>query len=175
MKNLKNKIIDKARKIKLLLTDCDGVLTDAGIYYSANGEELKRFSFRDGMGVERLKNLCEVETIIITAETSKIVEKRAEKLKISEIYLGVKDKSFLLDRIIKDKKLEYSEIAYIGDDINDLEAMKKAGLSACPADAMSMIKNFSDYECEQMGGFGAFREFAEIIIYSKTRLKTKKK
>jgi 3-deoxy-D-manno-octulosonate 8-phosphate phosphatase (KDO 8-P phosphatase) len=160
-------IKQKAKKIKLLLTDNDGVLTDGGVYYGENGEEFKKFNIRDGMGVERLRNLVEVETGIITGELSPSVKKRAEKLKINELHLGVKDKSSLLLEIIIRKKLASDQIAFIGDDVNDLEIMKVVGLSACPADAISFAKNQADYVCENKGGNGAFREFAELIITSK--------
>ena len=157
-------ITEKASKIKLLLTDCDGVLTDGGVYYGENGEVLKRFDIRDGMGVERLKNLANVETGIITGEVSPSVKKRAEKLKITELHLGIKDKLTLLTDILERKNLQPHEVAYIGDDVNDLEIMQKIGLSACPADAMIFNKNIADYVCENKGGHGAFREFAELII-----------
>ncbi len=157
----------KALKIKLLLTDCDGVLTDGGVYYGETGEVLKKFNIRDGMGVERLKNLVGIETGIITGELSKSVKKRAAKLNISELHLGIKDKSTLLLEILLRKNLSSDQVAYIGDDVNDLEIMKTVGLSACPADAISYVKKQADYICESNGGQGAFREFAELIIQNK--------
>ncbi len=99
---LKSKIL----KVKLLLTDCDGVLTDTGVYYSDKGEELKRFSIRDGMGVERLRNLLQIETGIVTGELSGSVRKRAEKLKIQELHLGIKDKVAVLTEILNQTKLK---------------------------------------------------------------------
>jgi 3-deoxy-D-manno-octulosonate 8-phosphate phosphatase (KDO 8-P phosphatase) len=158
---------EKASKIKLLLTDCDGVLTDGGVYYGENGEMLKRFNIRDGMGVERLKNLANVETGIVTGEISPSVKMRAEKLKITELHLGIKDKLSLLASILERKNLQPDEVAYIGDDVNDLEIMQCIGLSACPADAMVFNRNIADYVCENKGGHGAFREFAELIIAAK--------
>ncbi len=160
-------IKEKASKIKLLLTDCDGVLTDGGVYYSGNGEEMKKFNIRDGMGVERLRNLANIETGIITGELSLSVKKRAEKLKISELHLGIKDKSSLLLEMLLKKNLSSEQIAYIGDDVNDLEIMKVVGLTACPSDAISFVKNLANYICENKGGDGAFREFAELIIQHK--------
>jgi 3-deoxy-D-manno-octulosonate 8-phosphate phosphatase (KDO 8-P phosphatase) len=155
---------EKARKIKLLLTDCDGVLTDGGVYYGENGEVLKKFNIRDGMGVERLRKLANIETGIITGETSPSVVKRAEKLKIEELHLGIKDKIVVLLQIIKDKNITAEQIAYIGDDVNDIEIMQKVGLTACPADGISFTKNIANYVCENKGGEGCFREFAELII-----------
>jgi 3-deoxy-D-manno-octulosonate 8-phosphate phosphatase (KDO 8-P phosphatase) len=155
---------ERAHKIKLLLTDCDGVLTDGGVYYSAGGEEMKRFSIRDGMGVTRLRKLVGVETGIITGENSDIVLRRAEKLRIKVYYPGIQDKGSQLKEILKNMDLNPDQIAYMGDDINDMEILKNVGLSACPADAMSFIISIADVVLKNKGGFGAFREFAEIII-----------
>ncbi len=161
---LSENLRSKAAKIKLLLTDCDGVLTDTGVYYSDAGEEFKRFSIRDGMGVARLRELAQVETGIITGEVSLAVKRRAEKLKITEVYLGVKSKMQMLETIQAVSQLASEQIAYIGDDVNDLEILAAVGLSACPRDAMSMVKRRVDYVCRAGGGHGAFREFAELII-----------
>src|SRR5258708_3246345 len=159
-----NRFKEKAAEIKLLLTDVDGVLTDNGVYYAEAGEVMKRFSIRDGMGVERLRKLCGVETGIITGERSPSVARRAEKLGIEELHLGVKDKLGKLSEILERTQLQWSEIAYIGDDVNDLEVLEKAGLSACPADAMESVCCIVNYVCENKGGYGAFREFAEWLI-----------
>ena len=160
----KGKLKEKTTQIKLLLTDVDGVLTDNGVYYSEAGEVMKRFSIRDGMGVERLRKLCGIETGIITGELSHSVTRRAEKLSIVELHLGVKDKLGKLSEILERTQLQLSEIAYIGDDVNDLEALEAAGISACPADAMDSVRDIVDYVCENKGGYGAFREFAEWLI-----------
>jgi 3-deoxy-D-manno-octulosonate 8-phosphate phosphatase (KDO 8-P phosphatase) len=162
-------IQQKAKKIKLLLTDNDGVLTDGGVYYGESGEILKKFNIRDGMGVERLRNFAACDVGIITGELSPSVAKRAEKLKITELHLGIKNKPAVLHEILSRKKLFAEEIAYIGDDVNDIEIMKLVGLSACPANAISFAKNQADYICENNGGDGAFRELAEIIIAAKTK------
>ncbi len=147
----------KIIKIKLVLTDCDGVLTDAGVFYSARGEEMKRFSIRDGMGVERLRNLVNIGTGIVTGEISGSLKKRAEKLKIQELHLGIKNKVLVLNEILKKKNLKAENIAFIGDDVNDLEIMKLVGLTACPSDAIDEVKNISDYICTSRGGYGAYR------------------
>ena len=160
----KSELAKKAAKIKLLLTDNDGVLTDTGVYYSIRGEELKRFSIRDGMGVERLRDLAKIPTGIITGEISGTIKKRAEKLQISELYIGVKEKHVLFSKILKKNKLQPENVAFIGDDMNDYELLKIVGLSAAPADAVENIRNIVDYVCTNKGGNGAFREFAELII-----------
>jgi 3-deoxy-D-manno-octulosonate 8-phosphate phosphatase (KDO 8-P phosphatase) len=161
-------LLAKARRVKLLLTDCDGVLTDAGVYYSDEGEQLKRFSVRDGMGVERLRTLVGIDVGIITGERSGSVVKRAEKLNISELHLGVKNKTAVLDDILCDYDLEPEDVAYIGDDTNDLGIMCHVGLSAAPVDAMPMVVTAVDYICPSKGGYGAFRDFAEFIIAAQT-------
>lgn len=154
----------RAAKIKFVLTDSDGVLTDTGVYYSSEGEVMKRFSIRDGMGVERLRNILGIETGIITGEKSGSVQKRAEKLEIKYIYLGVKNKKSLLPDILDELKLDRENIAFIGDDVNDLELLQEVGLTATPGDGTDFVKNIVHYICSSKGGYGAFREFAELII-----------
>ncbi len=161
-------VYEKAEPIALLLTDVDGVLTDGGVYYSARGEEMKRFSIRDGMGVERLRTLAQVEVGIITGERSGAVQQRAEKLQIAELHLGIKNKLALLAGICERWEIRPSQIAYIGDDSNDLALLQAVGLSAAPADALPFVRELADFRCTQPGGHGAFREFAEFIIAAKT-------
>jgi 3-deoxy-D-manno-octulosonate 8-phosphate phosphatase (KDO 8-P phosphatase) len=155
---------EKAAAIRLLLTDVDGVLTDNGVYYSESGEVMKRFSIRDGMGVERLRKLCGIETGIVTGETSPSVARRAEKLGIRELHLGVKDKLGRLGEIMASSGIGWAQIAYIGDDVNDLEVLERVGIAACPADAMGAVSGIVHYRCTTNGGHGAFREFAEWLI-----------
>lgn len=155
---------EKAGKIKLVLTDVDGVLTDNGVYYGETGEVLKRFSIRDGMGVERLRKICGIETGIITGELSPSVARRAEKLSITELHLGIKDKLGQVIRILEKRGIDWPEVAYIGDDVNDLEVMTRAGIAACPGDAMPAVMEIVHYRCMAKGGYGAFREVAEWLI-----------
>src|ERR1700730_12720015 len=154
MKNMLNK---KLAQIKLLLTDCDGVLTDGGVYYGESGEELKKLDIRDGMGVERLRNIAGVTTGIVTGELSPSVIKRAEKLKITELHLGAKDKPAVLKEILSRLNLQPEEVLFIGDYSNDLEVMKLVGLIACPEDAISLVREIADIVCESKGGMGCFR------------------
>jgi len=162
-----DEILNKARNIKLLISDNDGVLTDTGVYYSAAGEEFKKYSARDGMGVERLRNLCNIETFIITGEESPSLIKRAEKLKVTNLFLNIKNKLEIFNSLLLQMNLNKDEVAYIGDDLNDIEVIKSVGLSAAPKDAMEPIRNQVDYICSLPGGNGAFRELAELVIYSK--------
>lgn len=165
---MKEILQQKAVRIKLLITDCDGVLTDGGVYYGDQGEDQKKFNMRDGMGVSRLRNLADVEIAIITGEKSPSVVNRAQKLQIEELHLFAKDKVAVLNQLLSKYNLSAEEVAYIGDDYNDTEAMKLVGLSACPADAMPGIKAIADYTCQTKGGEGCFREFVELIIEAKT-------
>lgn len=155
---------EKAKQIQLLLTDCDGVLTDAGVYYNEFGESLKKFNLRDGMGVERLRKFAGTETGIISGENSAALHLRAEKLKITEVHAGIKDKAALLAGIMQKHNLQPEQIAFIGDDHNDLGIMQLVGFSACPADALPAVQQQVDYICKSKGGEGCFREFAELII-----------
>jgi 3-deoxy-D-manno-octulosonate 8-phosphate phosphatase (KDO 8-P phosphatase) len=157
----------RARRVKLVLTDCDGVLTDGGVYYSATGEELKRFDIRDGMGVERLRNLAGIETGIVTGENSPSVVQRAKKLGIAECHLGSKDKAATVLAILVRRKLSAGEVAYLGDDVNDLPAFAIVGLASCPGDAFEEVKAAANLVLEKPGGHGAFREFAEIILQAR--------
>jgi YrbI family 3-deoxy-D-manno-octulosonate 8-phosphate phosphatase len=158
----------KLAKIKWVLTDCDGVLTDGGVYYGEQGEYLKKFNIRDGMGVERLRTLVQVPTGIITGESSPSVVKRAEKLGITELNLGVKEKKGVVNRILKRYYLKTEELAYIGDDVNDLVVRSLVGLFFCPADALPQVKAEADVILTLDGGRGCFREMAEMIIKAKT-------
>lgn len=171
----KKQILKKASKIKFVITDVDGVLTDTGVYYSAKGEELKRYSIRDGMGVERLKKLLDIDTGIMTKETTEIVTSRAKKLNIEELYLGIQEKEKTFDEILEKKNLKAEEVAYIGDDTIDVEIMKKSGLSACPNDATKFAKEVADVIVENCGGNGAFRDLAELIIEAQQKGKKVKK
>ena len=155
---------ESAKKIKLLLTDVDGVLTDGGVYYGETGEVLKRFSIRDGMGVERLRKLCGIDTGIVTGELSPSVARRAEKLRITQLHLGIKDKLGRVEEILHAGGWNWEELAFIGDDVNDLDVLQRVGLSACPGDAMAAVSGIVHYRCVAYGGHGAFRELAEWII-----------
>jgi 3-deoxy-D-manno-octulosonate 8-phosphate phosphatase (KDO 8-P phosphatase) len=156
----------RARRLRLVLTDSDGVLTDNGVYYSAEGDALRRFSVRDGMGVERLR-LAGVATAIITREQSQAVARRAEKLRLPHVFLGVQDKAAHLAEVLRATGLTVSALAYIGDDVNDLGIMTviaAEGLTGFPGDAMPEVAAIGHYRCTAAGGHGAFRDFAEWIL-----------
>jgi len=166
--NTEVEITERLSKIKMLVMDVDGTLTDSSMYYSAAGEELKRFSTRDGMGITLLKK-AGILTAIITSENSPIASSRASKLKIDDVILGSHDKSNSFKELAAKFNLNLNQMAYIGDDINDEYVMKIAGFTACPNDSVSIIKNISDYICNANGGYGAVREFAEMILLAQKK------
>lgn len=154
---------ERARKVKMILMDVDGTLTDGTILVLPDGEELKSYNVKDGAGI-LLARLAGLKMGIITGKTSKSLEKRAEKLKILEVHQGVLDKKRVFEEILAKNKLNAEEVAYIGDDLGDLEVIKSAGLAAAVADAHPAIKKRSHFICTRPGGKGAVREFIEFIL-----------
>ena len=152
-------------KIKLFLTDVDGVLTDAGMYYSAEGDEMKKFNTKDGKGIELLRN-AGIKTGIITSENTQIVTNRAKKLNVDYLYQGaVSNKLDIVKEICKLENIGPENVAYIGDDINDYEALSHVGLKACPNDAVKKIKDIDGViKLSKNGGHGVVREFSELIL-----------
>ena len=160
------KIQNKIKKIEIILTDVDGVLTDGGRYYSEKGELLKKFHVRDGMGVNILLRNG-IKTIIVTKENSKITKKWAKDMNVTKVISGLIQKENELLKICKTFKVSPFQIAYIGDDVNDIGLLKKVGFSATTNDADNMIKRHVDHICSQDGGKGAFREISDMIIKEK--------
>ena len=150
-------------KIRMLAMDVDGTLTDGNIYIGNQGEVMKAFDVKDGYGIVNLsKN--DILPVIITGRKSQIVKKRAEELQIKELYQGVDNKLEKLKNVANTYGISSAEIAYIGDDFNDIECIEYCGLSACPSDAIKQIKNHVNYICQEQGGHGAVREFCDHII-----------
>lgn len=156
----------KLRGIKLLVLDVDGVLTDSGMYYSADGEQLKKFSTRDGQGISLLRE-AGVKCAIITSENSEIARRRAEKLNMDYIFIGRRDKLNALNEILNKEEMAVEEVAYIGDDIYDIPVLKQVGFSSVPGDGHDSAKAVAGYICEHKGGQGCVREVCDIIIKSK--------
>ena len=150
--------------IKLLVMDVDGTLTDGHIYIGADGEVMKAFHVRDGYGIAHLLPAQRITPVIITGRKSRIVEKRAEELKIAHLYQGVSDKLSQLKYVADEFHAGPDEIAYIGDDLNDLDCIRFCGRSACPADAVTAVREAVDYVCERAGGQGAVREFIDLLL-----------
>lgn len=158
----------KGMKIKYLVMDVDGTLTDGNIYISDNGELFKSFNVKDGYGIHDLITTKKVTPIIITGRKSAILEHRCRELGITKVYQGVRDKKTKLREILKAESNHYFNVAYIGDDLNDLECMKQikneGGQIGCPADASKEIIKIVDFVSEKNGGHGAVREFIDWII-----------
>jgi len=155
----------KSKNIKILLTDVDGVLTDGGMYYTSTGDAMKKFHTRDGMGVNLLRK-SGIPTIIVTKEKTKMVRSWAKKMNVSHIYDGILQKEKILKEICKKYSVTSSQIAYIGDDINDIELLKKVGFSVTPNDGILDAQNIVDYICKKKGGDGVLREVADIILHN---------
>jgi YrbI family 3-deoxy-D-manno-octulosonate 8-phosphate phosphatase len=149
-----------------LLTDVDGVLTDGGMYYSAHGDVMKKFNSKDGMGINILRKK-NIPTIIVTKEKTEIVKKWARKMNVKKVYDGVLEKELILEKICKFFKISEKEIAFIGDDVNDLELMKKVGFSVTPKDGNNAVKKIVDYITKSKGGEGAVREITDLIVKAK--------
>ena len=169
LENLMRKHVLKTQpvtKIKLFLTDVDGVLTDGGMYYSETGDELKKFNTRDGMGFHLLRE-AGIKSGIITTENTQIVERRAAKLKVDYVYQGKNTGGKLQTamEICRKEGITLAEAAYIGDDINCYDLLCNVGMAACPADAVEKIKTIPNIKIlRKKGGEGVVREFIEIIL-----------
>lgn len=163
MNGLQANWVERLKNIKLFVMDVDGTLTDAGMYYTADGEVMKRFSTRDGMGITLLHR-AGIKTAILTTENSPIVLARAQKLHITNVIIGSRNKRASITELTDHLGISLEETAYIGDDINDANPMKMCGASACPADAVETIRSIAGYICSARGGYGAVREFAEQVL-----------
>ena len=154
---------EKAKKIKLVGTDIDGVWTDSKMYVTPEGEWMKAFSTYDGMATAMLRDK-EIIVAILTGENSDVVIARAEKLQIDEVYVDEHEKLKRLTYLIKKYDITMDEVAYIGDDVNDLEVLKAVGFSALAGNSPIQDQFTPDYVTTRHGGNGAFREFADIIL-----------
>lgn len=150
-------------KIKLLAMDVDGTLTDGRIYIGPEGEALKAFDVKDGYGIVQFRK-AGGGPAIITGRSSRIVEQRCKELGITELHQGVLDKLECLMNLADRLGVSREEIAYMGDDLNDLTCIEYAGVSACPGDALDAVKSSADYVCRALGGRGAVREFLDTLL-----------
>ena len=148
---------------KLILTDIDGVWTDGGMYYDAGNVELKKFNTYDSAGVLFAHNL-HIPVGIITGENTQIVQRRADKLKVDYCYLGVKDKLSIVRTLCEELSITLAQVAYIGDDLNDMEVISKVGFAGVPTSAPEYVKKLANVPLTKKGGEGVFREFVEVII-----------
>ncbi|MCP2519227.1 HAD hydrolase family protein [Candidatus Aminicenantes bacterium AC-335-A11] len=162
------KAVERAKRIKMIIMDVDGTLTDGILYVLPDGEEVKGYNVKDGTGI-LLAHLAGIKTAIITGKVSKALDKRAEKLGIGEVYQGFVDKKSILYKILKKHSLKAEEVAFIGDDIGDLEIMKSVGFAGAVADAHPEIKRISHFISNFEGGKGAVREFIEFILKAQNK------
>ncbi|MDD3114379.1 MAG: HAD-IIIA family hydrolase [Anaerovibrio sp.] len=155
--------LERAARIRMVVLDVDGTLTDGRIYIGPEGEAMKEFSVKDGMGITMMHR-AGLETAIITGRSSQIVECRAAELKIDRVWQGVKNKHEAWQQLKQEMNLTNREIAYVGDDLNDLSILQQAGLACCTGDARTEVKRFSHVISGYDGGNGAVREIAEFIL-----------
>lgn len=161
----------RAARIKLIAFDIDGVMTDGGLHYTDDGHELKTFNVQDGLGIKLLQRLgCEIA--IVTGRTSGVVARRAADLGIAHVFQGVADKHAVATRLLAQLGLDWSELAFMGDDLIDLRAMACSGLAIAPANARPIAKNHAHLVTEAGGGHGAVREAIEFILDAQGRLET---
>lgn len=158
--------------IKLLCMDIDGTLTDGRLFIGASGEIAKAFNVKDGYAISNMLPQAGIVPVVITGRQSELVERRCEELSISEVHQGVSNKVACLEGIVRDKGLTLSEVAYIGDDLNDLPCMTavamSGGIVGCPNDACREVVSVADFVSESSGGRGAVREFAEWLLSSQS-------
>lgn len=150
--------------VKMFIMDVDGTLTDGTLNYSDKGEIIKSFNVKDGLGIKRLRD-NRIIPVIITGRTSKSTALRCKELKIEHCFQGIENKLQILEKLVSKYGLNKNEIAYIGDDLNDLLIMKQLSFSAAPFDAVDEVKNTAKFICRNNGGHGAVREYIDYIIY----------
>lgn len=155
--------------IKLVITDIDGVWTDGGMYYDNTGNELKKFNTSDSAGVVFLK-LLNIPVAIITGEDTQIVRRRAKKLKIDHLYMGVRNKLSVAKTLCSEMNISLEEVAFIGDDINDIVLLKEVGYAACPSNTKKYVSMYAHKVLSSKGGDGAFREFVEGLLQKENLL-----
>ncbi len=161
-------ILEKAKKVKLLLLDVDGVMTDGRIFLDSHGNEIKSFHTLDGQGIKLLQK-AGIIVAIVSGRSSNVVSFRAKELNISEVYQGVSKKKEIYDHLLQKFHLKNDEVAFIGDDLMDLPVLRRAGLPITVADASEEVKNAVDLITERGGGKGAVREVADLLLRAQGR------
>ncbi|MDP2831119.1 MAG: HAD-IIIA family hydrolase [Candidatus Omnitrophota bacterium] len=167
---IKEELKARFRKVKLLLLDVDGVLTDGRIIYDSCGRDSKFFDVHDGLGVYCLHK-CGISTVIITAKNSKTISPRSKDMRVAEVFADIFPKTAVLDKILKKYRVAKDEVCFVGDDLVDLSLMREIGLPIAPANASSEVKEAAVYVTNCRGGRGAVREVAELILKSQDKWK----
>lgn len=162
------KVQQKAKKIKLMVFDIDGVMTDGKLFFSAEGDSLKAFNATDGLGIKMLLQF-DINVAIITGRKSDIVTQRAKELGIEIVFQGQKFKKQALEQCQQQLNLQTNEIGYMGDDINDIPVMQVVELAVAPANAFDDVKHHADYICQRSGGDGAVREICNLILKAQNK------
>jgi 3-deoxy-D-manno-octulosonate 8-phosphate phosphatase (KDO 8-P phosphatase) len=161
--NYPSSVLKAAQKIKLLLLDVDGVLTDGRLYYGNSGEELKAFDIQDGLGIKLLQR-GGIKVGIITGRTSSLLKRRAQELDIQPLIQGREDKLTALNELLEDMDITLEEIAFVGDDLPDLAVLRRVGLGITPANGNHILASQALWQTKKSGGNGAVREVAELIL-----------
>ena len=156
-------ILERAKRVKLLILDIDGVMTDGRIIYSIYGDELKFFDVTDGFGITLLRR-AGIRTAIITAKKSRIVKMRAKDMRVNYVYQGFHDKLAALNKILRKTRLKAEEICFIGDDLIDMPVLKRAGLAVAVPNAMEEVRQNAHFTTSKTGGRGAVREICDLIL-----------
>jgi 3-deoxy-D-manno-octulosonate 8-phosphate phosphatase (KDO 8-P phosphatase) len=169
MENISADVLEKAAKIKLLICDVDGVLSDGKVYYSNNGDEIKSFNIKDGLGIKQLINQ-NIQVAIITGRQSNLVERRAKELGIQFVFQGRSNKQAAYDEILGKLNIEKSQVAHIGDDLPDLPLMQQSGLGISVSDGHFFVQKNADWVTSKAGGQGAVRELADMLLFSQNKL-----
>jgi 3-deoxy-D-manno-octulosonate 8-phosphate phosphatase (KDO 8-P phosphatase) len=165
---INNKIVQQARRVKMLVTDIDGVMTDGRIVYSIYGDELKFFDVTDGFGISLLHR-AGIKTVIMTAKKSRIVKMRGRDLKVARVYAGFLDKLIPFNDMLKRFKLSPEEVCFIGDDLIDVPVLKKVGLAVSVPNAVDEVKTVAHHITSRPGGRGAVREVCDLILKSQDK------
>lgn len=167
--NYPSTVIKAAQKIKLILLDVDGVLTDGRLYYGNNGEELKAFDIQDGLGIKLLQK-GDIEVGIITGRSSMLLTRRTEELGIELVVQGREDKLTALNEILEGRAIDLEAIAFVGDDLPDLAVIRRVGLGITPANGNHIVASQALWQTKKGGGQGAVREVAELILNAQGKL-----
>ena len=160
---------NKAQPIKLAVFDVDGIMTDGRLYFTSLGDEIKAFNVKDGLGLKLLQNNG-IDVAIITGRTSELVKRRASDLKITHLIQGREDKKQALQEMMQSQQLQPQHVAYMGDDLPDLSAIRFAGLGVTVADALPLVQQHADLITEHKGGDGAVREFCDWLLLAQGKL-----